>query len=233
MSVTPIRGAGRPEGYYLADGTRVPGVTTITGRGKNSDGLIHAAKKRWHEAGRQGLPFSRDAYWGSGDALGAGNITHQWIEDTLHGSDLTPFPAAPDETYAQALAGYEAFLEWREQFKPEIVETETPLISEEYRFGGTLDAVAIVADKHALFDWKTSNATYGDYIAQVAAYRQLTRERDGDAAPNRAFLLRVGKTYADFHYHSWPESVLDIGWRWFLSAQELYRTDYKLKKLAA
>ena len=36
-------GGGRPTAYRLEDGTRVPGVTTITNKFKDSGGLIHWA----------------------------------------------------------------------------------------------------------------------------------------------------------------------------------------------
>jgi len=90
------------------------------------------------------------------------------------------------------------------------------------------------ADKLVLFDWKTSNGVYSDYIAQVAAYRQLLRERDGiDKAPKSAQLLRFGKEYADFHAHSYPEAVLDLGWQFFERALVMHEIDAKLKKVAA
>lgn len=222
--VVPIRGAGRPkDGYRLADGARVPGVTTVTGYFKSA-GLIGWAYKR----GRDGLTL----YGSRDEAADAGSIAHQWIEDTLHGIELTEYPEVPVKLLVQARTGYDAFREWHADYKPKIVETETPLVSERYGFGGTLDCLAFVREL-VIFDWKTSNGTYPDYIAQLAAYRQLLRERDGDKAPRRAYLLRVGKEYADFHFHSWPESVLDVGWEWFRYAQGLYESDRKLKKLAA
>lgn len=222
--MTPKRGSGRPDAYRLADGTRVASVTTIIGFRKP------APLVRWaYNRGRDGF----ELYTSRDEAAEAGSITHQWIEDYFHDADPTVFPAAAREILDAADAGYAAFLEWAAQFKPEIVETETPLVSEGFGFAGTLDAVAVIGGKAALFDWKTSNATHSDYIAQVAAYRQLLRERDGDAAPTGAYLLRVGKKFADFHYHSYPERVLDEGWRWFVAALDLYKSDAILRKLAA
>lgn len=230
------RGAGRPEGgYFLADGTKVPGATTITGRGKDSGGLLYVAKRNWHEAGRQDRPWDPDAYWSDGDALTAGTIVHQWIEDDIHGNEPTVFDAG-SLTFDQARVGFMAYRQWRNGVSLEILETEAPLVSEQFEFGGTLDAIALVNGERVLFDWKTSNATYVDYIAQVAAYRQLVNEnydRSGDGGPVEAgHLLRVGKTYGDFHHHFWPPSALDDGWEWFLHAKGLYTLDRKLKKVA-
>lgn len=236
--MTPSRGKGRPsDGYYLADGSRVPGVTTITGRAKDSGGLIYIAKKHWHEAGRQGKPFARDAYWGKPENWGlaateAGTIAHQWIEDTIHDDPLTPYLDHDARIIEQAEVGFGAYLKWQRRVRLEVLETEVPLVSEEYGYGGTLDALALVDGEPALFDWKTSNATYVDYIAQVAAYRQLLVER-GERAPKEAHLLRLGKEMGDFHHHYFPPAVLDLGWQWFLAALDIYNIDARLKKVAA
>jgi hypothetical protein len=235
------RGAGRPTagGYRLADGSKVPSVTTVTGRFKDSGGLVYRAKEYWHEAGRRGLPFSLDGYWGGPDkwgtdALEAGSVVHEWIENYLHDPRAArEFTGTDQATYQAALTGFEAFENWATMYELEVIETETPLVSEEYRFGGTLDCVARIGGEKTTLDWKTSGGAYPDYIAQIAAYRQLLRERDGDDAPASAMLLRVGKEHADFHLHAYPSSVLDMGWRWFANAREMYDLDKSLKKVAA
>jgi hypothetical protein len=227
---TIIRGPGRPTRYLLADGkTRVPGVTTIVNRFKDSGGLIHWA---WTQ-GTEGKDYrnTRD------DAADTGKIAHQWIEDYIHGSQRTQFPNATNEQIAGAESGLMAFLDWATQNGLEVIATELPLISEKHRFGGTLDAVAKVAGKVVLLDWKTSNGVYADYIGQVAAYRELLRENatalGGAPAPESAQLLRFGKEFGDFHAHSYPEQVLDAGWRAFSLMRELYDLDGRLKKVAA
>lgn len=235
------RGAGRPQnGYYLADGTRVPGSTTVTGRGKDSGGLVFVAKRNWHEAGRLGKPFSPDAYWSDGDALQAGTLVHDWIERDVYDEPITytaeDFPDASALTLQQAHIGYMAYKQWRTAVNLEILETEVPLVSETYGYGGTLDAIALVNGERCIFDWKTSNGTYPDYIAQVAAYRQLVNETAdiSETEPIRsAHLLRVDKEFGSFHHHWWPEAVLDLGWTWFLAAKELYDADKRLKKVAS
>lgn len=220
-----IRGPGRPtKGYYVRK-TRVPGTTGITGRFKDSGGLIRWA---WME-GQEG----RELYEKRDRAGEAGSICHQWIEDVFHGQAKTKFPNAAPELLEQATIGFQAFEEWLNQVDLTVLETEQPLVSEKYLYGGTLDAIAIVGGRKVLLDWKTSGGSYPDYIAQVAAYRQLVRERDGDDAPRSALLLRLGKEHADFHYHSYPESVLDMGWAWFLRAREMWDIDKRLKKVAA
>lgn len=220
--MTVKTGGGRPSVYKTQDGKRVPGVTTILGRFKDSGGLIHWA---W-EQGRDGKDYraTRDA------AAEAGNIAHQWIDDDIHERPQTRLDADP-ETLWKAGQALEAFRDWRSMVKFEVVETETPLISELYRFGGTFDALARVNRRLVLLDWKTSNRIYPEYLVQLSAYRQLLKERGGEV-PDSAYLLRVGKEFADFHTHSWPEPVLDHGWQAFARMRELYDIDAILKKVA-
>lgn len=221
-----VAGGGRPSRYKNKAGGKVIGVTTVVNRFKDSGGLIHWA---WQQ-GIDGQDYraKRDT------AAETGGICHAWIDDDIHGRERTPFPQASPEQLEQAQKGFEAFDDWRKQCRLEVIETETPLISEAYQYGGTFDAVALVAGKLVLFDWKTSNGVYADYIAQVAAYRQLLRERDGvDNAPKAAQLLRFGKEYADFHAHSYPEKVLDIGFEFFQRALVMHDLDKKMKAVAS
>jgi hypothetical protein len=216
------QGGGRPSGGYFVNGVRVPSVTTITGHFKGA-GLIHWAYNRGLE--KKELYESRD------QAAGIGAVVHQWIEDDLYGRDHAG-ESLSMEDLEFANTSYTAWQRWSKQVELELVETEVPLLSEEYGYGGTLDAVAYVSGELALFDWKTSGGSYPDYIAQVAAYRNLLWERDG-SGPESAYLVRVGKEYGDFHVHSWPEVVLDDGWEFFLALKKSYELEKKLKRVAS
>src|SRR5439155_24146959 len=133
---------------------------------KESGGLVHWA---W-QLGIDGIDY-RAARDSAGEA---GSICHGWIEQHIHGDPLidVPLPDAP-ELQQQAYQGYSAFCDWAESVQLEVLATEIPLVSEKYKFGGTPDALALVAGKPKLLDWKTSNAAYLEYVVQLAAYRQL------------------------------------------------------------
>jgi hypothetical protein len=218
----PARGGGRPTAYKTKDGKKVPGCTTIINRFKDSGGIIHWA----YECGVAGIDYrkARDA------AADVGHYAHALVEATIHG---TEFPAAPEgmsaEDVARGQSALAAFVEWRDQVKLEIIDTEIPAVSELWRFGGTRDAIAKVNGTLMLFDWKSSGAVYRDYIVQVAAYRQLAREQG--LGVDAAGLVRFGKTHADFTFHHWPSSVLDIGWEFFRYAREMYDLDQQLKSV--
>jgi len=226
--VTPAKpavksGGGRPKVYKNADGKRLPSVTTITKRFQESAGLI-----RWaYNCGRDGIDMDRTR----DDAADAGGIAHDWIEDTIHGRPLTAFPKADPALLERASMALEAFLRWRDQVKIEIVETEVPLISERYQFGGTFDALFLIDGALDLGDWKSGNRVYPDHVIQLGGYSLLLRERGTEV--RGAQLLRVDKEFASFAHFAFPRAVLELGEQAFLRQRELYDLDAKLKKVAA
>jgi hypothetical protein len=214
---TPKTGGGRPKSYKDAAGKKLPGVTTITGRFKESGGLLHWA---WQQ-GIDGLDYraSRDA------AADAGHAAHAAIDAVVHDQ---PEPVCPPE-HAEAVAScVVAFKAWLGQNRCEIIETETPLISEAHRFGGTFDWLLRIDGKLWLGDLKTGNRIYSDMLAQMGAYSVLLRERGDEVAG--VVLLRVGKEHGDFHAHTWPAPVLTMGEEMFLGMRRLYDLDSQLKK---
>ena len=217
-------GGGRPTMYKTTDGKRVPGVTTILSRFKESGGLIHWA---W-QLGSEGKDYRkvRD------EAADAGHIAHAWIDDTIHGRSLTEYPDADPLTVDKAFESLSAFKEWSSQVGLQIVDTERPLVSEVHRFGGTYDAIGVLAGKAPiLLDWKSGNRVYPDHIVQVAAYRALVREcHPAVQGLESACLLRVDKEFASFAYYSFPAQVLDAGWESFKKMRELYELDKTLKR---
>lgn len=209
------------KGYFLNNGDRVPSVTTVLGRFKESGGLIHWAWK----LGMEGKDYRqvRDA------AADAGTLAHAAVDDWIHKRPVT-FIGEPD-VCAKAQVAFGAFLEWAQQTQLVATHTEMPLISERYKFGGTFDAL-LVKGKRAMGDWKSSNAIYGDYLAQVAAYGILWEENFPDQPIDGGFhLLRFDKEYGDFHQHWWSE--LEAGKRFFLNLREAFEDAKELKKRAA
>lgn len=217
----------RPKGgYYLKDGTRVPSVTTIIGRFKDAGGLVHWAWK----LGMEGRDYreERDA------AAAAGTLAHTMLENVLHrkdphdGIDLAQIDESILRPAETALA---AATSWMQQQHVEVAMTEVALVSERYRYGGTLDAVLQQGDKLVLADWKTSNSVYPEYICQLAAYRQLLVENGHGPIAPEAVLVRFDRETADFHVHRYTD--LDDAWRAFARMRELYDLMAKLKKRAS
>jgi hypothetical protein len=224
----PIAGPGRPDRYKLADGSVVPSVTTVTGRFKDSTALL-AWANREGLAGRN-INEKRDA------AADDGHIVHQWIQDDVHGKPLTAYPFADDETLARATRALDAFRRWRDEVGLFVLATEVPLVSERYRFGGTLDSIAVVQGVVCLVDWKSGGGCYPEHVIQQAAYRLLLRERaatedDHPPLPDGAVLLRLDKDTGEPHATVLPPEALDLGERAFLLERELYGVAADVAKL--
>ena len=218
------RGSGRPVRYKLADGTVVPGTTTITGRFKDAGGLIHWA----YTQGLEGKDYRRTR----DDAADAGTVAHGLIEATLHG-DMPMVPLGTDEeTEKRAKSALENFERWRETTKLEILETEQPYVSEVHRFGGTIDAVGTVHGKLCLVDWKTSAGVYPDYLCQTAAYVLLWEECRKEPI-TAIHLLRIDKEFGSFAHHQWGRDVIDHATQAFLLMRKLYDLDKMLQRAAA
>jgi hypothetical protein len=208
-----------PKGYFTKDGKRVPSVTTILGKFKEAGGLMHWA---W-ECGVKGLDYRavRDA------AADAGTLAHAAVDDWIH---QRPVTFNGDDVAKKAKIAFEAFLEWANQTQLVVTHTEMPLVSEKYRFGGTFDAI-LVKGKRSMGDWKSSNAIYAEYLAQVAAYGILWEENHPEEPIDGGYhLLRFDKTFGDFHQHWWGE--LEAGKRYFLNLRAAYEDAAELKQRA-
>lgn len=212
-----------PKGGYFIDGVKVPSVTTILSRYKESGGLIYWA---WQQ-GRDGKDFRET----SKAAADAGSCAHDMVEAW---KKKVPFDSSkyPEHIVAKAITAYEGFLEWAGQTKLTIIETELGLVSRKYRYGGTLDAM-FVQGKLALGDWKTSGGVYPDYLVQLAAYGQLWNENNPGKPIDGGFhLCRFSKQEDPedpimFSHLYWSNA--DLALRYFLLLREAYDLDKRVK----
>ncbi len=209
--------------YFDEHGMRLPSVTTIIGRFKDSGNLLYWANK----VGREGMTLDEARK----PAADAGTIAHGWVEDHINKRPLREVRGDPD-VISKGRAAYEAYLTWQAMTKLEIRHTEVSLSSHTHRFGGTLDAIGMVASMSnglALVDWKSSNSVYADYLYQMAAYSILWEESYPDHAITGGFhLCRFSKENGDFAHHHFPS--LDWERKTFLIMRELYDRVKKTEK---
>lgn len=213
--------------YHLKDGSRVPGTTTVISAVKlgSIEGLLVWANK----LGKEGKDHRevRDA------AANAGTACHEMAECYFHGTEFNRSQYTPD-ILEKADGAYKAFIEWTEQTKLQIVAAEVPLVSEQYRYGGTLDAM-LVNGRLSLGDWKTSNSLNTGMLCQLAAYRQLWDENNpANPIVGGFHLLRFSKPEhkddpVHFSHHYWDQ--LDAAWETFKHMRELYDIHKRLLKL--
>ena len=225
------------EGYRTLDGIKVPSVTTIISRFKDSGGLIKWAYKqgREHEnLAMRKLPAPSHLYDKVQEAALAGTIAHDFIESyVLDGAQEGERFAAIKAKYAEedadvkkrAWNAFQQFLKWISNTNIVITHTEMGNVSETHKFGGTLDAIGLDSDGEVvLIDWKTSNAVYGDYLIQLAAYSLLLEENHPLLTPRGFHLLRVAKESADFAHHHYGDLTQEK--RASILMRELYELTY-------
>jgi hypothetical protein len=196
--------------YHLRDGTRVPSVTTALGV-LDKPGLIQWAWK----LGREGIDWRkfRD------EAADIGTLTHYLILCHLKGEtpDIAEYSPHDVDKAENALLSY---YEWEKGHKLEPILVEKPLVSEQYKYGGTIDCYCNLDGEPALLDFKTGKAIYPEHIYQLAAYTQLLREEGHPVSLCR--ILRIGRT-EDESFEDRQIKDLRVPWDIFKHCLEIYK----------
>ena len=207
-----MRRAVPPVIYKDHLGNRLPSVTTIIGRFKESGGLLYWANQQ----GLEGKTLDQ----ARAEVTTPGTLAHKAVEDHINGRPETALIGA-DEVTQKARNAYAAYLHWESVNRITFRHTEVSLASEKYAFGGTLDAVGMIGNALILLDWKCANAVYADYLYQLAAYGLLWTENYPDHPPVGGFhLCRFAKEQGDFSHHFFPS--LDDEAETFLLMRELF-----------
>jgi len=187
--VTNTRRVNRGRGHsYLLDGDRADGVTWIV-----SNGVPKPALVGW--AARESAGYAID-HWDELAGLGAadrmrrieaarfesskrgavrGTDVHQLALKLAQGQEVE----VPDH-----LEGHvDAYLRFVNEWEPKEVLTEVVVGNRQYRYMGTLDTVAELADGNTwLLDWKTTQSgIWPESALQLAAYRNAEFYLGGEA----------------------------------------------------
>lgn len=201
--------------YRLADGTRVPGVTTILGV-INKPQLVKWA----NNLGLQGIDSAKYV----DEAARIGTLAHEMIQEHLGGPkwDRGAFNPGQIDLAENAVL---SFFEWERRTVGEMHtrKIEMQMVSEEHRYGGTVDWYGEINGKVWLVDLKTSKGLYPEHVFQVSAYHRMLVENGFPVDGVR--LLRVGRTEDEgFDDHVIGEAQLGQAWEVFRAALALYRT---------
>lgn len=227
--------------YFGANKRIVPSVTTVLGAFKESGGLVHWA----YRLGLEGRDMEEERK----GAASAGSLAHHMVENDFHGRDpevglRESYKGPPDLYDARrelAQASYENYLRWKKAVDMAVVATETSLVHDELRFGGTPDFVATAWDKLVLGDLKTSNKVYEEYLVQCAAYAILWEEGrpNGNLAEvplhlgeriEEIVILRLAKDSAAFQFHSFRGEIVEEARAQFLAFRDCYERRKQIKK---
>ena len=207
--------------YTLKDGTVVPSVTTVLSRFKESGGLVHWAWK----LGMEGKDYREER----DDAASIGTLAHQMVESHIKKEKWIIDATIPTHISTPAMNAYQQFLEWSEMTKFKVTHSEIRLVSEKYKYGGTMDA-ALIHIKRAMGDWKSSNYIYAEYLIQLASYGQLWNENfPNDPITGGYHLIKFNKTDGGFTHKYWAN--LEVAWEAFKLMLPLYEIDKTLKKM--
>lgn len=182
MSKDKIKGISKAHTVYkLADGTRVPGATTITGL-LNKPHLVRWANK----LGLEGIDSSKY----TDEAAAVGTLAHALVQAHLQGETLDTSMYSPQQVDLAENAVL-SYLEWESRHKIEPILLEKPMVSEKLRYGGTLDCYCMLDDVPTLIDFKTGKAIYDEYFVQTAGYKNLLMELN--LPVERVKILRIGR----------------------------------------
>lgn len=112
-----------------------------------------------------------------------GTLVHKFIENHLGGEKVTRASLAEIPTYINGenkLAKfqfdddtwpmYQAYMEWEERRKPELVWTEKTLYSLEYGYAGRSDGLMIIDGLRTIVDFKSAKKAQDDHKQQGSAY---------------------------------------------------------------
>lgn len=207
--------------YHLKDGTRVPGVTTITGV------MDKPALVKWaNNLGLQGIDSTKYV-----DGLAnIGTLTHYMIECHLNRVEPDLADYTPNEVDA-AKKCFGKFINWERMKgmdRENYAVSEGQLVSEKHRFGGTIDICAVVGGKATLIDIKTAKGIYGEHKTQVAGGYRLLAEEAGYGIED-IIILRVGRDDTEgFEEITVPMAESDLHVKRFLICRDLYDINQKI-----
>jgi hypothetical protein len=170
--------------YRLADGTKIPSVTTVLARFKDPGGLMHWA---WR-LGMEGRDY-RDV---RDDAAEAGTLAHAMIEADIRNLDMPSFRDHSDDVVTEACAAFTSYQEWRAVTGIAPERAEVSLVSERHKYGGTYDALA-AQGRRLLCDWKTSKGIYSEAVIQLGGYAVLHDEHFPSEPLDGGIVVRFGR----------------------------------------
>lgn len=165
----------------LSDGTPVPGSTTIL-KQLDKPFLVKWANK----LGKEG----KDVTEYVNNSAKLGTLIHSIVESHLLKQEIDVSNYTDDELTLAELA-FGRYMAWENQHTIENVEVEKVLVSETYKYGGSIDIYCKLDGVYTVIDLKTSKSVSLDQEIQVSSYEQLVREND--LLVDRLLIVNLGK----------------------------------------
>lgn len=195
--------------YTLKDGSVVKGVTTII---DNNLGWNKRILMGWS---RKIALAGKDPDKVKQEAADIGTIAHAMIEHYIKKTLFDPSQYPPDYV-KRADKCFQGYLEWEKKNKFKNIKSELFLVSETYKYGGTIDKIGESDNGLTMVDFKTSSGIYNEAKIQQAAYNSLALENNYPI--DRLILLHLSKN-GDFAEHKIVN--VDKYWQVFLHCLKL------------
>lgn len=188
--------------FYVAgedkDGNTIfyPSVTTILDMYPKGYGFNEFLKKEGYNAD----VIARET-------AESGSAVHNAVERMVAGETL----AWDDSIYnEQEWRGIMGFLDFCERFKPKFLGSEMTVLSHEYKYAGTLDAILELNGEMWLIDIKFTNDLWRTSWLQLAAYHNAVHETNDEIKIDRVGILHLkAKTRTE----GTKGAVQGIGWK--------------------
>lgn len=203
--------------YRLQNGEIAPGVTTVLGI------LEKIGLHYWiAEVTRNGEDWVKIR-----DAAGnVGTLVHSMILADLKGEtfDTCDYSKNQIDKAETCLIKY---YDWRQKYNIEIIFCEQPLVSEEFKYGGTPDLAAKIDNIPTIIDFKSGKGIYDEYWCQLAAYTQLLLEHN--FIPQRYGIVRIGTDEKEDFEEQWRNN-LESEWEIFQACLSIYELRKRIKE---
>jgi hypothetical protein len=153
--------------YKVGENEYYPSVTTI---------LQYMPKNNYFEQWLKDVGHNADIIMEK--AGKEGTQVHEAVENLIKGKEIEWIDDFGHANYSDKVWGMICkFVEFWTEVKPDIIATEEFLVSNTYKYAGTVDIVAEIAGERWLLDVKTSNALHKSYDLQLAAYAKAWEEQ--------------------------------------------------------
>jgi hypothetical protein len=210
--------------YTTKDGEVVPSVTTVIGTvlGFNKNALLNWTKY---------LAFKgQDADKVKKSSASIGTSAHYLIECKIKNEkfDRKELRHLSKDQLIQTTNAYKGWKQWEDDWKPEeYLYTEISMVSEKYKFGGTVDIVAKKDNKIYILDNKTSNSLHMEMIVQLGAYKLLFEENH-DEPIHQCGIIKVEKKTPSYSLKLVSDKSLKAGQEMFLKALDIQNLKSKV-----
>jgi len=207
--------------YIAGLGEYVPGVTTIVGQ------LAKPALISWaNKMGLKGIDTTKYVDL----TAQAGTLAHAMIISHLKGEacDTGEYGKTIIDLAENSLLSY---LNWEKSHKIRLDSAEVPLVSDTYRYGGTIDFLGWIDDIYTLVDFKTGGDIYEEAFIQCGGYYALSGMEIHHWPIKRVMIINIPRTEDEiFKVAEVPASLMEIKyWPMFRCLLDFYHLRNKGK----